>query len=75
METRTMHAIDLLHTIEELSPEAQHQVISFIEFIKKNQPQYAQKNTSTAYGFGAIHVQKKATLAQMDDAIKQSAAQ
>lgn len=61
----------VLHDFETLPPVAQNQVIDFIAFIKMRYQKVPAIQPSIEYSFGAIHVQKRVSLEQMDEAIKQ----
>lgn len=66
-----MNAISVLHSLEQLSPDAQQQVLDFIEFIKIRQTATPANTVPTGYGFGTIRVTKQVSLQQMDEAIEQ----
>lgn len=68
-----MSLINTLQEIEQLPPEAQKQLFDFIDFLKfrygKNtiNPVSVMEDAS----FGAIHVNKRVSLVQMEEAIAQ----
>lgn len=49
-------------------PVAQNQVIDFIAFIKTRYQKVPPTQPSIEHSFGAIHVQKRVSLEQMDEA-------
>jgi hypothetical protein len=60
-----------LHDFNALPPIAQEQVIDFIAFVKARYQKTQHELKSIEHSFGAIHVQKRVSLEQMDEAIKQ----
>jgi hypothetical protein len=65
----------ILQDIEQLPPAAQSQVIDFIEFMKSRYPvEQTNAQSSVEQSFGAIHVKRRVSLEQMDEAIKQGGA-
>jgi len=62
-----------LQDIEQLPPEAQSQLIDFVEFLKFRYRKNPTNDVSVVddTSFGAIHVSKRVSLTQMEDAIAQ----
>lgn len=62
-----------LQDIEKLPPEAQNQLVNFIEFLKFRYGKQTLNEEVMAddASFGAIHVSKRVSLAQMEEAIAQ----
>lgn len=64
----------VLQDIEQLPPAAQSQIIDFIEFLKTRYPASPSVTQPIEQTFGVIHVQKRVSLEQMDEAIRQGGA-
>jgi hypothetical protein len=69
-----MLPLTVLQDIEQLPPAAQSQVIDFIEFLKSRYAASASAAPAIEQTFGVIHVQKRVSLEQMDEAIRQGGA-
>lgn len=74
-----MNLANTLHDIQQLPLEAQAQLADFVEFLKfryrQNLHQTNIENIPDDVSFGAIHVKKQVSLAQMEEAIKQQGSQ